>query len=123
MSFPSFFAMASTVGKTDVAMDPSQTLRPTSPVQPQDEALPSGSTSCKWRRSQLPRNALGPSRALKKARLERSMCREPLQPKSASSWHIKKGEIPDDAKKTKVHNHSVVFLVLFSIKRAVLIFS
>lgn len=106
--------MASTVGETDVAMDPSQTLRPTSPVQPQDEALPSGSTLRKRRRSRSPRNAPGPSRALKKARLERSMRREPLRPKSASSWHIKKGEIPDDAKKTKVCNYSVVFLVLLN---------
>jgi hypothetical protein len=107
-SFLFFSAMDSTVGETDVAMDPSQTLRPTS-------VLLTGSTSRKRRRSRSPRNAPGPSRALKKARLERSMHREPLRPKSASSWHIKKGEIPDDAKKTKVRNYSVVFLVLFEL--------
>lgn len=86
---------SSSSGPDDPMTDLSQqTLRPT---QPHREAVLGAGT--KRGRSGSPDNTAGASPA-KKSRPDRS--NKHKKPKRPSDWHLSKGEIPNEAKETKV---------------------
>lgn len=46
------------------------------------------------------------SRALQSKKARKAFVKRPKKPKKPSDWHMKKGEVPKEAEKTKVCIHS-----------------
>jgi hypothetical protein len=69
------------------------------------EAGPSQAGLGKRKRSLT--NMIPGSRALQTKKARKAFAMRPKKPKKPSDWHMRKGEVPKEAEKTKVHIHFI----------------
>jgi hypothetical protein len=94
---PGLFLPSSSID-SDIPMDP-----PASSSS--GEAGPSQAGLGKRKRSLSNMNP--GSRALQAKKARKAFTKRPKKPKKPSDWHMRKGEVPKEAEKTKVHIHCI----------------